>query len=149
MGNLVDDIRLAEDKPKDVLDAAVKVAEKVKGYGYSLNGVNADVIIESVLETREYIINVCNIDDIPSGLFYTWVSLSCANFLESYFMSGYVNVDDENAIRGDVKSITEGDVSVSYGGSEETNPAIATKDLILRLRESESAYLLRFRRLQW
>ena len=104
----------------------------------------------------EYLIPKCEVDilsnihhrELPDGLFYTLVDMVAGQFLF-----------DKKAARGlegfdfssPVKSITEGNVSVSFAGaSDGASNAEARFDALLdRLRRPPESILAAFRRIKW
>lgn len=138
------------DEAEFIKKAVLSAIDKLTGYGYE----NIDVknLTLAALEVREFILNFCNISEIPRGLFFTWVNLICASYLELYVIRNYVNKDDGGdnaAIAGAVHSITEGDVSVTYMESTSSDKILNARSLIGSFTSGYKAYLTRYRKLVW
>ena len=77
---------------------------------------NKDVILKFILDkTEEFICNYCAIDEIPQGLNNTLISMA----VDTYRADSFGQEKQE----GVIKSITEGDVSVSFGSFYSNNPS--------------------------
>ena len=85
-----------------------------------------DIPEESVLpfirQSRQEIMDYCNIpaeEELPPGLFYVWTALSAALYWQvaSSVWGGSV-FETEGA--SSIKSVTEGDTTITFGGSGET-----------------------------
>lgn len=85
--------------------------------------------------------NFCNIEEIPEELDYEWANAVCADFLRMKLSTGSL----EN-VSGIVKSITEGDTTVSY--SESGTPESQLLECISRMSLDISG-LVRFRKMVW
>lgn len=141
---------LIVDEAEFIKKATLTALEKLTGYGYE--GVDVKNLTLAALEVREFILNYCNISEIPRGLLFTWVNLICASYLELYVIRNYVNKDDggdKAAIAGAVHSITEGDVSVTYMESTSSDKILNAKSLMSSLMSGYKAYLTRYRKLVW
>ena len=85
--------------------------------------------------------NFCNIEEIPEELDYEWANAVCADFLRMKLSTGSL----EN-VSGIVKSITEGDTTISY--SESGTPESQLLECISRMALDISG-LVRFRKMVW
>lgn len=140
---------LIVDEAEFIKKATLTALDKLTSYGYE--GVDVKNLTLTALEVREFILNYCNISEIPRGLLFTWVNLICASYLELYVIRNYVNKDDGDkaAIAGAVQSITEGDVSVTYMESTSSDKILNAKSLMSSLMSGYKAYLTRYRKLVW
>lgn len=139
---------LIDDETKYIKDAALMALKKLNGYGYE--GVDVEMLTLHALSVREFILNYCNLEMMPMGLEFTYVNMICASYLELYVVKNYVNSEDnENAIKGAVASITEGDVSVTYKDNASSDKMLNAKALIGSLMDGYKAYLTRYRRMVW
>lgn len=139
---------LIDDETKYIKDAALTALKKLNGYGYE--GVDVEMLTLHALSVREFILNYCNIENMPKGLKFTYVNMICASYLDLYVVKNYVNgVDNEKAIATSVASITEGDVSVTYKDNASSDKVLNAKALIGSLMDGYRAYLTRYRRMAW
>ena len=104
----------------------------------------------------EYLIHKCEVDiltninhrELPKGLFYTLVDMAAGQFLFNKKAAGGLEGFDFDA---PAKSITEGDVSVTFAGaSDGASRAESRFDALLdRLMHPPDSVLAAFRRLRW
>ena len=104
----------------------------------------------------EYLIPKCELDilaninhrELPDGLFYTLVDMVAGQFLFNKKASGGLTGFDFEA---PVKSISEGDISVTFSGASDGASSAESRfaallDSLMRPRES---VLAAYRRLKW
>jgi hypothetical protein len=105
----------------------VKVKENLK-----LTGEEKDLIISDVIQD---VLNYCNLPELPAEL---------EPFVRKK-VQGIMNYEAENGTASvfDVKSIKEGDSSITYNVDEKTS-----KETIYGLSDRDKAMLRRFRRLR-
>lgn len=104
----------------------------------------------------EYLIHKCEVDiltninhrELPKGLFYTLVDMVTGQFLFNKKAAGGLEGFDFDA---PAKSITEGDISVTFSGaSDGASSAESRFDALLdRLMHPSDSVLAAFRRLRW
>ena len=104
----------------------------------------------------EYLIHKCEVDiltninhrELPKGLFYTLVDMVAGQFLFNKKAAGGLEGFDFDA---PAKSITEGDISVTFAGaSDGASSAESGFDALLdRLMHPPDSVLAAFRRLRW
>lgn len=113
-------------------------------------------VIEDDTPGLEYLISKCEKDiladinqkELPDGLFYTLVDMVAGQFMFNKKAAGDLEGFDFEA---PVKSITEGDVSVTFaGGSDGASSAEARFDALLsKLMHPAQSTLAAFRRMRW
>ena len=113
-------------------------------------------VIEDDTPGLEYLISKCekdiladiNQNALPDGLFYTLVDMVAGQFMFNKKASGDLEGFDFEA---PVKSITEGDVSVTFaGGSDGASSAEARFDALLsKLMHPAQSTLAAYRRMRW
>lgn len=113
-------------------------------------------VIEDDMPGLEYLISKCEKDiladinqkELPDGLFYTLVDMVAGQFMFNKKAAGDLEGFDFEA---PVKSITEGDVSVTFaGGSDGASSAEARFDALLsKLMHPAQSTLAAFRRMRW
>ena len=116
-------------------------------------------VTESDKPGLEYLINKCEkdiLDNInhkvlPDGLFHTLVDMAAGQFLFDKKAAGKLDGVEGFDFSAPVKSITEGDVSVTYAGaSDGSASAEARFDALLdRLIHPAGGILAAYRRLRW
>lgn len=104
----------------------------------------------------EYLIHKCEVDiltninhrELPKGLFYTLVDMVAGQFLFNKKASGGLEGFDFDA---PAKSITEGDISVTFAGASDGSSSAESRfDALLdRLMHPPDSVLAAFRRLRW
>lgn len=122
-----------------------EVKERLEWLGYVVSESDEVALQFCIDRTEEHIKNVCNLDELPDELKYKAVDMVCGVFLgnlsELNRLEGYAAEDNRL-----IKSITEGDTTVTYQDSEDRSACI--KALINGLKGDESE-LYSFRRLRW
>ena len=113
-------------------------------------------VIEDDTPGLEYLISKCEKDiladinqkELPDGLFYTLVDMVAGQFMFNKKAAGGLEGFDFEA---PVKSITEGDVSVTFaGGSDGASSSEARFDALLsKLMHPAQSTLAAFRRMRW
>lgn len=88
-------------------------------------------------KTCDMVINYCNLDEVPTALNNIVLSMA----MDMYRVD---NLGSETAAVGAVKSITEGDTSVSFG-----NAASISENPAMEFLKGYTAQLDRFRKLGW
>lgn len=120
----------------------LKVFKRLDDLGWKIRDEDYDAVTFAVDKTYEYILSFCNIDEIPNELVYIAVDMAVGEFLMDKYsvneVSGYID-------GGFVKSITEGDVSVSYSNGEACSEL---EELIDTLMDKKDI-LYSYRRLKW
>lgn len=104
----------------------------------------------------EYLIHKCEVDiltninhrEFPKGLFYTLVDMVAGQFLFNKKAAGGLEGFDFDA---PAKSITEGDISVTFAGASDGSSSAESRfDALLdRLMHPPDSVLAAFRRLRW
>lgn len=109
-------------------------------YNIELGNTEIDEIVWSV---EEYIKNFCNIREIPPELYYTAVDMCCGKIMKDKVAIGELDIIEPS---GEVASITEGDVSISYRSG--TGSSTVLKGVIDKLC-SKDKDLIPFRKMRW
>ena len=104
----------------------------------------------------EYLIHKCEVDiltninhrELPKGLFYTLVDMVAGQFLFNKKAAGGLEGFDFDA---PAKSITEGDISVTFAGASDGASSAESRfhALLDRLMHPPDSVLAAFRRLRW
>ncbi|MEE3324196.1 MAG: hypothetical protein VZR33_02590 [Methanosphaera sp.] len=126
------------------------VVSRLSSFGYDLQPGDQQKIEYSISLVSEYIKNFCNIyGDLPERLKYYTIDKICGDFLKSKLLTGNLQFADINFSSPVVKSITEGDSSVSFAVDKSQTPAQMLTSFIDNLLAFDKNILYRFRRLEW
>ena len=119
-----------------------QVANKLKLLGYNIPDGENEILEVLIDEVRDYILNYCNIKEVPAVLNYCWVCFVCHKYLQYILALVYM----EGVEFGIISSISEGETSISYDNS---NSSIARiQKLIDKLGKAENQ-LIGFRKVKW
>lgn len=115
-----------------------------------LQGLGLDVPAEaeltfSISRAENYIKSFCNISEIPQALNFALCEIACGYFLQDGMLLNNISGIDISV--GQEKSISEGDVSVSYGDVKSAEDKI--KNLIDSMFKNTKTELIKYRRLVW
>lgn len=115
-----------------------------------LQGLGLDVPTEaeltfSISRAENYIKSFCNISTIPEALNFALAEIASGYFLQDGMLLN--NIDGVDISVGQEKSITEGDVTVSYG--DVTSAEDKMKNLIDSMFRNTKTELIKYRRLVW
>ena len=97
-------------------------------------------------KVRNHILNQTNQGKIPEGLFEIAVDMVCGEFLNGMYLCGTLNMDGLD-FSGIVKSVTEGDTSVSFDANGQDDEKIVK--LIAWLMGGKGCDLLCYRKMRW
>lgn len=124
------------------MDILQEAQARLESFGVAVDGPALAFIVELV---KEKIRNFCNIDEVPEDLFYTAVDMVCGEYL--YQMQNLGKLDAEIfPVDAAIKSISEGDVSVSFMDNASASDRLTA--LIQTLRGTDRD-LMAYRRLKW
>ncbi|MBC6681312.1 hypothetical protein [Zhenpiania hominis] len=124
------------------MDILQEAQARLESFGVAVDGPAIAFIVELV---KEKIRNFCNIDEVPEDLFYTAVDMVCGEYL--YQMQNLGKLDAEIfPVDAAIKSISEGDVKVSFMDNASASDRLTT--LIQTLRGTDQD-LMAYRRLKW
>lgn len=121
-----------------MLKMAVKRLEEL---GYEVKGADSELLLFCKNKVENYIKNYCNLPAVPEGLIEIFIDRICGEFLFSKLRSG--NLNPENFEDSEIKSISEGDVSVTFSDSNKT------EKLIEGLLRSGGGELNCYRKIRW
>lgn len=92
------------------------ITDRLVQLGYEVKEGDEAALLFALGQTEEKIKNICNVSEIPDGLFYKAVDMACGSFLGMLNMtgqlSGYAAADGRL-----IKTVTEGDTTVTYQDS--------------------------------
>lgn len=119
-----------------------QVANNLKLLGYNIPDGENEILEVLIDEVRDYILNYCNIKEVPTELNSCWATLVCQKYLQNKLAL----VDMEGVENGNISSISEGETSISYDNS---NSSVARmQKLIDKLGKVENQ-LVSYRKVKW
>lgn len=119
---------------------------RLQSLGYDINEGDGVTLENAIRETVHYIKAYCNIKEIPKELYDTAVDMAAGRLLRDKLATGSgvcgnIDFDDEG-----IKSLTEGDVSVTF--SDSSGKTSRYENLIARLCNKNDV-LICYRRVRW
>lgn len=125
------------------------VSDRLTTFGFAFDDLTENEIEFAVNRAKQSIEAEINSADIPEGLSYVWVDMAVGYLLSDRKAVG--KLGDNLDLDAPAKSITEGDVSVTFAGqSDGVLTAEARLDkLITTLTEPSQSVFARYRRLVW
>lgn len=124
------------------------VVKRLNSLGYVVLDSDTILIEFAINGIEQYIKNFCNITEIPTELYYVAVDMAAGTLLKTKSSIGESVCDNIDFEAGRVNSITEGDVSISYGYDGNTSNAAKYAALLDKLCNRD-AELVTFRKLRW
>ena len=119
------------------------VTARLAHFGYTVVEGDVSEIEYDIAKVDNYIKSFCNVAELPAALEQVATDRVAAEFLRSKKFSGAAALGLTPS--GEIKSITEGDTSITYGDG---TTAEGRLDTLIDRWLSDSA-LLPFRRLRW
>lgn len=123
------------------MDIKQNVILRLSGFGYTVTDADQGLLTYVIAKIEQDIKNFCNIAEVPDELGYAWTEAVCADFLRSKLSTGTL----EN-VSGIVKSISEGDTTVSFSETSTPESQLLTCLNSMSLKMSD---LVRFRKMVW
>ena len=124
------------------------VVKRLETLGYNVNDSDLTLIQLTINGVEQNIKNFCNIIDIPSELYAIAVDMAAGTLLKTKSSIGENVCDSIDFESDNVKSISEGDVSVTYN-SDSSSSATAKYNALLEKLCNRDNELIAFRRLRW
>ena len=131
------------------MDIYNQVADRLTQLGYTADKADGSAIRYATDSAAVKIRDSINRSEIPDGLLYVWIDMSAGLFLRDRKQSGQTGgLPDFTA---PAKSITEGDVSVTFAGAADGNatPEERFDRLISSLVKPPDGVFARYRRMAW
>lgn len=125
------------------------VIQRLESLGFKWDGTYGWCLEFAIEKVKNHIMNTCNIKKIPNSLQHIAVDMACGEFLKVMKDSKQLTSDnyDFNAV---VKSISEGDVSVTYAiGEGCTTDEQKLDALINNLINQDLNCIIRHRKMVW
>lgn len=114
------------------------IAARLRELGYEPSAADEKLVEHCSKKVENHIKSVTNLSFVPSGLDEIFIDRVCGEVLFSKLLTGEFGDEFLN-----VKSITEGDVSVSFLGQ------ITSEQVIEKLKNSGEGEILCYRKIRW
>lgn len=123
------------------------VVDRLKQLGYTASLEDSEQISFELNKTINYVLNYCNIAEIPSILNLRIIDRVCADFLYYKKNSGSLEGFNYEAV---IKQIKEGDTTISYAvGQGEDTPENRFDSFVKQLERGFDKWITPHRRLRW
>lgn len=143
-----------------MFDIYSEVIERLQQFGYRPSQADGSVIFVLRNKTIDEIKNICNIDKVPyevedlfdnefETLKYKVVDKICAELLLMKLNTGVLNLDDIDISKIDLKSVTEGDTSVTYATDGGQSREQTLRDYLTKLSTLDKEELYKYRKMEW
>jgi hypothetical protein len=119
-----------------------QVANKLKLLGYDIPDGESEILEILIDEVRDYILNYCNIKEVPTELNSCWATLVCQKYLQNKLALG----DMEVVENGNISSVSEGETSISYDNS---NSSVARMQRLIDKLGKVENQLVSYRKVKW
>lgn len=119
---------------------------RLQTLGYNIDEGDNVALVYVINGTEQYIKNFCNISEIPDELYYAAVDMAAGKMLKTKFSTGTDTCEGIDFDADGIKSITEGDISVTYsdgGGS------LSRYEKLIDSLLSRKSELIKYRKLRW
>lgn len=125
-----------------------EVSERLSALGFK-DVQNEEAILRYNIRKAEDILkNKTNQIFVPDGLKTAWIDMATGMFLQDLKQTGKLMSSDFD-FSAPVKSITEGDTSVTYALSESLSPAAEFEKMINHMINPSEDIIAKYRKLVW
>jgi len=122
------------------------VLQRLVSFGHSPTKDDVFSIAFGIQKIRNHILNQINQEVVPDELFEVMVDMVCGEFLNGMYLCGKLDMDELD-FEGIVKSVTEGDTSVTFETSGQDEDKF--RKLIAWLMDGKGCDLLCYRKMRW
>lgn len=123
------------------------IVDRLKHLGYEASEEDSDHIEFELNKTIKYVLNYCNIPEVPEIVEPRLIDRVCSDFLYYKKNSGSLKGFNYDAV---IKTIKEGDTSISYAvGQGEDTPENRFDAFVRTLTNGFDKWITRHRRLKW
>lgn len=128
-----------------------EVAKRLKMLGVDCANEEDFSILYATDNAETTIKNETNLDIIPVGLKFVWIDMAAGYYLQEKKAVGKLCVRGVNIEEAPAKSITEGEVSITFASASDgvKTPEKRLDELIDRLINPPQNAYAKFRRIQW
>ena len=124
-----------------------EVSARLKHFGYEVTSADTEHLSFELNKTCDYVLNYCNITNIPSILNRRIIDKICCEFLFYKKNSGQLEGFNYDTV---IKEIKEGDTTLKYStGSEGDTPESRFDKFINKLDRGFDKWLVPWRKLRW
>lgn len=124
-----------------------EVINRLKHLGYVASEMDYEHIDYELNKTKNYVLNYCNITEIPEILYPRVIDRVCADFLYFKKNSGSLKGFNYEAV---IKSIKEGDTQIQYAvGQGEDTPENRFDSFVKQLERGFDKWCTPWRKLRW
>lgn len=124
------------------------MVERLTTLGYNLEEGDTVSLDFAIRHTIQHILNFCNIKEVPKELYWVAVDMAAGELLKTKYATGVNTCEGIDFEAGNIKQITEGDVSVTYN-SDSDDSAVSKYNELLDSLCNRDDDLLPFRKLRW
>lgn len=124
-----------------------EVINRLKHLGYVASEMDYEHIDYELNKTKNYVLNYCNITEVPEIVYPRLIDRVCADFLYYKKNSGSLKGFNYDAV---IKSIKEGDTQIQYAvGQGEDTPENRFDSFVKQLERGFDKWITPHRRLRW
>ena len=125
-----------------------KIVNRLADFGYTASDADEHSITFLIDKWSEYVLEFCNLDEIPVGAEPKLIDKICGEFL--YYKKNSGQLGDTFDFETPAKIIKEGDTSITmaYGEGGKT-PEQRFDNMLTTLMQSFDKNLVKYRRLAW
>lgn len=109
---------------------------------------NETLIALAINSTEQYIKNFCNVAEVPDELYYVALDMAVGTVLKTMQSIGIDVCEGIDYDAVGIKSITEGDVSITYSTDSSTSTLTLFNAFVDRLCNRDDELVI-FRKLRW
>lgn len=124
------------------------VVRRLAALGYQATEGDGPGISYSISKCEAALLAEINHKELPDGLFFTLIDMAAGAFLREKLASGTLKLEGMD-FSSPVKTITEGDVSVTFAGSGSDSPEARFLSRLAELEHPPEGLLAIYRRLRW
>lgn len=127
------------------------VTSRLAMLGYTVKDADAPGLEYQINRCEQAILNSINQKVLPDGLFYVWVDMVAGQFLSEKKNAGELEGEEGFDFSAPAKSITEGDVSVTFAGAGDgaISPEARFDAMLSKLIHPDERILAAYRRMRW
>ena len=120
------------------------VKTRLEVLGYTPSNEDDNGILYAIEDTKQHILNQCNLEEIPDELETFAIDAACAKFLFLKRITG--NLDETFNIEQGVTAIKVGDTNVSLNGQSRD---VLLDTMLKSLNDGLEREMLCFRKIRW
>ena len=124
----------------------IAVLDRLSFFGYEASSNDEWLIAFCIQKVINHIMNSCNTNYLPNGLFFIAVDRVCGEFLYSMNSTGKLELDNIE-LSGSIKEIVEGDITLKF--SNASSDAEKFSILVDYLKNEGISEEVCYRKLKW